>query len=367
MSAPELALERLQRARARLAAAGGSSPELDWQIQSQQALLAARPELEAAAAALGPSRPVNPEEVPRFPSSPELFKGLVYLLQVGARGIDSCAGISPSVNLGELLNSSCLQARTSAAQPGSSAACAGAVPATPLGHAVAADLARHCPGTTFADLLRWAQTLLLSASGVLLSPGSVRQQQQLLCHSQVLLGSPAAGNGAMAAMFAAHLIRASADWAGMGDARQQQRQQQQQSRAGARQAPQQRQRRGRAEAEDDAPSQGAPAWLLARLRQLAQHAQHALQQASAARWVPREMRKQWEKNVKKLECDIQILSGAHAMSGGAQWGSTHHRLQLNYHAAPAAAPCHCKDCQTKHWKAGHRAECKRLAAERACS
>ncbi|KAL4421508.1 hypothetical protein ABPG75_010799 [Micractinium tetrahymenae] len=440
MSAPELALEQLCRARARLAASGGSSPELDWQIQSQQAILAARPELEAAAAALGPTWPVHPDADVRFPSSTALFKaeGLeacfnsttvlqllaTGMLQIVSRNYGSALtflwrGVDLLWPAAAPANRDCA-ARLAAAGwvPAIPAAGSGGgageeqyqqqeepQPTTPLARAVAADLARHCPGTTFADLLRWAQTLLLSAALAHTSPSSVQQQRQLLCHSQQVLNSAAAGSGGQAAQRAIRLAVLSAGWAGVSEAReqaiealheaaleaaegdecwvatielalmygvwslkkylhqllQQQEGQQAQSTDGAQQP---------------AREQGAPAWLLARLGRLEQQAQRALEQAGAARWVPLAKQRGLEDQVAWFSQNIAAYSGGNATSRvypAPPTAAQEPRCACCASAALVLRACsgcrvarYCsKDCQTKHWKAGHRAECKRLAAEQA--
>ncbi|KAL4443819.1 hypothetical protein ABPG75_011556 [Micractinium tetrahymenae] len=272
-------------------------------------------------------------------------------------------------------------------------------PATLLARAVAAGLAQHCPSVRFADLLRWAHMLRLWAGGAAQpTPMHMVLQQHLLCDAQAVLDSPAPGSRPAAAMWATQLVLLSTSWAGMGAAQASalERLFEAAIEAGEREqcwlvmvqtalsyaswsvdhqaAVQQRPAAQRSAQRPRLTSM--PAWLLARLRQLAQRAQHGLDEIKAGRLVPRPMRKDMENGLKGLQHDIGVAARGGVLTASAN-PSTFHMpdtpacaccgdralVLLKCSACKAVEYCS-KDCQRKHWREAHKAECGRLTAAR---
>jgi len=89
-------------------------------------------------------------------------------------------------------------------------------PTTALGRRVAADLAQHCTGASWADLQRWALTLRLYMGAVAGPSTHFNIQQQLLCDCHTLLSSPSAGSNPAVAMWGQQLVLLSGGWCSLG-------------------------------------------------------------------------------------------------------------------------------------------------------
>ncbi|KAL4421507.1 hypothetical protein ABPG75_010798 [Micractinium tetrahymenae] len=246
----------------------------------------------------------------------------------------------------------------------------------------------HCPGTTFADLLRWAQTVRLYVGSSRASMCRPDKQLCLLLDCQQVLDSPAAGNNGIAANRGSQVLEAS-DWVGASA---------EGGLAlislfeGALEAAE-RDKCWLAAVQlafvyaaatcnmyaslQQLPGRGGlQRLLLARLRQLAQRARSLLERVSQLKIAPRVLRQEWEGGLQRLDRDVQLAAAGRAIQPA---GPCSMAILKPEHCAGCDGPsltllrcsicrktAYCsKDCQTKHWKAGHRTECKRLAAERA--